>query len=124
MDKSILSSLNGNKSPFTVSDSKKYRFVKKQELKFNTPFFVRSVYVSKGKFGFQSVFMFDNGKDEFYRFSVSDNGSKADSILKSDDIIKAINDSLLTVAFYTYHSKKFDKDVVGTEFDLLEKPTF
>lgn len=122
MNKEFLNSLNkGFTSPFEVKDSESYRFVKKNQLPFDNWGTLRCVYKNtKGRFGSQTVYLFDMGNDKM-RFSLNDNGEKADMILNATDFIDAVNKGEIKIMFRTYHSKKFDKDVVSVTFDVDSK---
>lgn len=115
---------NGRNVIFAVDNSKDYRFIKKNDLPLGQSLFVRSVYLSKGKFGFQSVILFDNGKEIKGRFAFSDNGKKYDIIKNDIGLIDTIRKGNLKVIFEKYHSKKFDIDTVGSTFEVVEQPIY
>lgn len=121
MDTNFLNELNGNKSPFTF-DGKAYRFIKKTELPLGQKFRVAGCYVAKGKFGFQSVIVFDDTKDFKARYSFSDNGKKADLLTSDKSAVDAINSGKLYVSFEKYHSKKFNVDAIGMTFEIVDVP--
>lgn len=120
-DTNFLNELNGNKSPFTF-DGKSYKFVKKNELPLGQKFRVVGCYVSKGKFGFQSVIVFDDTKDFKARYSFSDNGKKSDLLTSNQSAIDTIKNGKLYVTFESYHSKKFNVDTVGMTFEVVDLP--
>lgn len=120
-----LNELNGGRNNvFTLANSKEYRFLTKTELPKGQPLFVRGVYIARGKFGFQSVFIFDDGNNLKGRYSFSDNGKKNDIIIKDNGLIQAIKSSKLMITFELYHSKKFDKDAIGATFEIAENPVY
>lgn len=120
-----LNELNGGRNNiFTLANSKDYKFLAKSELPKGQPLFVRGVYIARGKFGFQSVIVFDDGKNIKGRYSFSDNGKKNDIIIKDNGLIQAIKESRLTVTFESYHSKKFNVDAIGATFEITENPIY
>lgn len=120
-----LNELNGGRNNvFTLANSKEYRFLTKTELPKGQPLYVRGVYIARGKFGFQSVIIFDDGKNLKGRYSFSDNGKKNDIIIKDSGLIQAIKSSKLMITFEFYHSKKYDKDAIGATFEITENPIY
>lgn len=117
-----LSKFNGRKSVFNITDSEEFRFIKKSDLNYDYKYYLKGVYKSIGKFGSQTVYMFTDDFGKKYRFSV--NGDTADIITSDNEMIKSINDGIITIKFYQYKSKKFNKDCIGVTFDIIDKTPF
>lgn len=115
-----LKKFNGKKSVFDIADSEEFRFVKKSELKYGYKYHLKGVYNSEGKYGKQSVYMFTDDFNNKYRFSVS--GDIANAIIADDEMVKAIQSNEITIEFYQYKSKKYDKDCIGVTFDVDKTP--
>lgn len=123
MNMEFLNSLNsGFNSPFELKESEQYKFIKKANLPYDRRCYLRAVYKStKGRFGNQSVYLFDTTDGQKMRFSMNDNGEKADMILRASDFIDAVNKGEIIIIFKSYHSKRFDKDAVSITFDVERK---
>lgn len=113
------------KSPFKSFDGDKFRFADKKTLAYNQPFLLHAVYIAKGKFGFQTVYVVSTMSNVDNGFRVSMNGREtADKILASAEFIDAVNKGTITVTFEKFHSKKWNKDCLAVQFDMLEQPAF
>ena len=109
---------NGFDSPFEKVDSEKFKFIdRKSFTDYGKDFLLLGVYQSKGKLGVQTVFICSevNDSSKGFRFSTND-VTKYNAIMADNEIIKAIKDKKITVAFEKYYSDKWRKDCVGTTF--------
>ena len=109
---------NGFDSPFEKVDSEKFKFIdRKVFTDYGKDFLLLGVYQSKGKLGLQTVFICSelNDSSKGFRFSTNDI-TKYNAIMADNEIIKAIKDKKISVAFEKYHSDKWGKDCVGTIF--------
>ncbi len=111
--------LNGGwDSPFEKVDGEKFKFIdRKAFTDYGKDFLLLGVYQSKGKLGLQTVLICSevNDSSKGFRFSIND-VTKYNAIMADNEIIKAIKDKKITVAFEKYHSDKWGKDCVGTIF--------
>lgn len=107
-----------------IKNFKEYKFFKKTEIPLGQKFFVRGVYIARGKYGFQSVIVFDNGNEIKGRYSFNDNGKKHDIIIKDSGLVQAIKNSSLTITFERYHSKKYNVESVGATFEIEQNPIY
>ena len=109
---------NGFDSPFEKVDGEKFKFIdRKVFTDYGKDFLLLGVYQSKGKLGVQTVFICSevNDSSKGFRFSTND-VTKYNAIMGDNEIIKAIKDKKITVAFEKYYSDKWRKDCVGTTF--------
>lgn len=115
--------LNGGwDSPFEKVDGEKFKFIdRKAFTDYGKDFLLLGVYQSKGKLGIQTVFICSeiNDSSKGFRFSTND-VTKYNAIMEDNEIIEAIKEKKITVAFEKYHSDKWDRDCVGTTFKELE----
>lgn len=109
---------SGFDSPFEKVDREKFKFIdRKAFTDYGKDFLLLGVYQSKGKLGVQTVFICSevNDSSKGFRFSTND-VTKYNAIMADNEIIKAIKDKKITVAFVKYHSDKWGKDCVSTIF--------
>lgn len=113
--------LNGWVSPFEKVDGEKFKFIdRKTFTEYGKDFLLLGVYQSKGKLGIQTVFICSdvNDSSKGFRFAIND-VTKYNVIMADNEIIKAIKEKKIAVAFEKYHSDKWGKDCVGTTFKEL-----
>ena len=113
---------NGVDSPFEKVDSEKFKFIERKAFTdYGKDFLLLGVYQSKGKLGIQTVFICSevNDTSKGFRFSTND-VTKYNVIMADNEIIKAIKEKRITVAFEKYHSDKWGKDCVGTTFKEIQ----
>lgn len=113
---------NGFESPFEKVDGEKFKFIERKAFTdYGKDFLLLGVYQSKGKLGMQTVFICSevNDTSKGFRFSTNDI-TKYNAIMADNEIIKAIKEKKITVAFEKYHSDKWGKDCVGTIFKEIE----
>lgn len=113
---------NGFDLPFEKVDSEKFKFIdRKAFTDYGKDFLLLGVYQSRGKLGVQTVFICSelNDSSKGFRFSTND-VTKYNAIMGDNEIIKAIKEKKITVAFEKYHSDKWGKDCVGTTFKEIE----
>lgn len=117
-----ITKLNGGfGSPFEKVDGEKFKFIdRKAFTEYGKDFLLLGVYKSKGKLGIQTVFICSevNDSSKGFRFSTND-VTKYNVIMADNEIIKAIKEKKITVAFEKYHSDKWGKDCIGTTFKEL-----
>lgn len=117
-----LNKLNGNwDSPFDKVDGEKFRFVERKNFTdFGKDFLLLGVYQNNGKLGKQTVFICSevNDTSKGFRFSTND-VTKFNTIMGDNELIEAIKQKKITVAFEKYHSEKWGKDCIGTTFKEL-----
>ena len=109
---------NGFDSPFEKVDGEKFKFIdRKAFTDYGKDFLLLGVYQSKGKLGVQTVFICSevNDSSKGFRFSTNE-VTKYNTIMADNEIIKAIKDKKITVAFEKYHSDKWERDCVSTTF--------
>lgn len=115
--------LNGGwDSPFEKVDGEKFKFIdRKVFTDYGKDFLLLGVYQNKGKLGVQTVFICSevNDSSKGFRFSIND-VTKYNVIMADNELINAIKDKKITVAFEKYYSEKWHKDCVGTTFKEIE----
>lgn len=111
-----LKKFNGKKSVFDIENSEEFRFISKSELNYGHKYNLKSVYVSNGKFGKQTIYMFTDSSNK-YRFSV--NGDIGTAIMSDNEMVSAIREGKITIEFYKYKSKKYNTDCIGVTFDIM-----
>lgn len=121
MNKALNELNNGRDTLFSVSDSRKYMFIKSKDLVTGKAYVVDAVYTTRGKFGFQTVLMFSDGQT-FGRYSFSDDGKKNDVIRNDVELVDAVNHHKLTVTFERYQSKKYARECIGASFEIIDTP--
>lgn len=118
-----LAKLNGRlDSPFEKVDGEKFKFIdRKAFTDYGKVFLLLGVYKSKGNLGDQTVFICSevNDSSKGFRFSTNDI-TKYNAIMADNEIIEAIKEKKITVAFEKYHSDKWGRDCVGTIFKEIE----
>lgn len=114
-----LSKINGSKfeKVFDDVDIKKYPFIKKEEI-VNQSFSVKSVYLTKSTYGFQSVLILS--KDDNGGYRVGFGGRELfDNIISDNDIVNAIKNSSMTCKIISYENKKYKKVCYKPYFEVL-----
>lgn len=111
-----LSKLNGKtfEKVFDDVDVKNYPFIKKENA-IDKKFTVRAVYLIKGTYGFQSVFILDNpngrisfmGRDLF------------DTIVSEREMIDAIRNGKITMTVTSYYNDKYKKTCYKPYFEEI-----
>jgi exo-beta-1,3-glucanase (GH17 family) len=118
-----IAKLNGGiDSPFEKVDGEKFKFIdRKAFTNYDKDFLLLGVYQCKGKLGIQTVYICSeiNDSSKGFRFSIND-VTKYNEIMADNEIIKAIKEKKITVAFEKYHSDKWKRDCVGTIFKEIE----
>lgn len=105
-----LSKLNGQtfKKVFDDVDIKAFPFVEKKDIDCNEVFTVKSVYLIKGTYGFQSVLIL--ARDENGGIRVGVNGRDIyDNVTNDNEIIEAIKNGSINCRIISYENKKYNK---------------
>lgn len=114
-----LNRLNGSKfeKVFDDVEVKTYPFIKKEEI-VNQSFGVKSVYLTKGNYGYQSVLIL--AKDENGGYRVGFSGRELfDNVISDNDIINAIKSGSMSCKVVSYENKKYKKTCYKPYFEVI-----